>query len=296
MKGKPVKAIFLLISGLFLVVPLCLGGAQDHALIYEPLINRLTEDGLDANYVLRIFDDPRSEPLPSLVTFSLFPREVPDAYRQFLTWESIQRAKRFLRENEKLLGGMEDRFRVEREVVVAILLIESRLGENIGQYRVIPALATTALLDTPENLWCNFLTLSVVNPDISFEGVRERAQKRARWAYEELRCFLKMARQETTDPLEIRGSYAGALGMAQFVPSSYLAFAYRQKNLEHWIRSKEESVFSVANYLRSHGWKKSLSMEAKKRVLWSYNHSKPYVDTVLQIAKQITDARRASAR
>lgn len=291
------RAAFFILWSLFLVVASSSGLAtQDHLLSYEQLINRLARDGLDSNYVLRIFDDTRSEPLPALMTLSLFPREVPDAYLQFLTPESIQRAKTFLRANERLLAEMEERYPVEKEIVVAILLIESRLGENIGQYRVIPALASLALLDAPENLWCNFLTLRAVSPDIPFEGFRERAQKRAQWAYEELKCFLRIARQETTDPLEIRGSYAGALGMAQFVPSSYVTFAYRQKNLEHWIRSKEEAVFSIANYLKSHGWKKGLSQERKKRIVWFYNHSKPYVDTVLQIARQIRNERRASAQ
>lgn len=297
MKGRPLRAPFFILCGLFLLVASSSGlFAQDHLLAYEQLINRLARDGLDSNYVLRIFDDPRSEPLPALMTLSLLPREVPDAYLQFLTPESIQRAKRFLRVNERLLAEMEERYPVEKEIVVAILLIESRLGENIGQYRVIPALASLALLDAPENLWCNFLTLWAVSPDIAFEGFRERAQKRAQWAYEELKCFLRIARQETTDPLEIRGSYAGALGMAQFVPSSYVTFAYKQKNLEHWIRSKEEAVFSIANYLKSHGWKKGMSHERKKRILWLYNHSKPYVDTVLQIAKRIRNERRASAQ
>lgn len=296
MKRVFVKRAFLFVSFLLLIgVPLP-GRAQDHLLTYEPLINRLARDGLDSHYLLRIFDDPRSEPLPSLTMVSLFPREVPDAYRQFLTPESIQRVKTFLRANEKLLAEMEDRFHVEKEVVVAILLIESRFGENVGQYRVIPALASMTLLDVPENLWCNFLTLWGLNPEISFEGFRERAQKRAQWAYEELKCFLRIARQETTDPLEIRGSYAGALGMAQFVPSSYLTFAFRQKNLEYWIRSKEEAVFSIANYLKSHGWKRSLSRERKKRVLWFYNHSNPYVETVLEIAGRIKNRQRTSSR
>jgi len=99
------------------------------------------------------------------------------------------------------------------------------------------------------------------------------------WAYQELKSFLRIVLRENVDPLEIRGSYAGAVGMAQFVPSSYLSYAESRNGFEKWLTSKEDAVFSIGNYLKSHGWNKNLTLEKKKRVLWYYNHSKPYIDT-----------------
>jgi membrane-bound lytic murein transglycosylase B len=223
----------------------------------------------------------------TLRNISLGSREVQEIYNQFLTPESILLAKNFLRANLKLLRQMESRFHVDKEVVVAILFIESRFGENIGRHRVIPTLASMALLDAPENLWSNYLMLWQIDPELSYEWLEDRAKRRATWAYQELKCFLRIIRDEKLDPLEVRGSYAGALGMAQFIPSSYLAYAHTKKSLENWLFSKEDAVFSIANYLKSHGWKKNLTLEKKKRVLWYYNHSEPYVETTLQIAKQI---------
>jgi membrane-bound lytic murein transglycosylase B len=257
---------------------------------YQPLIYRLARDGFDPEYLSKIFDDPRSEPIPSLMTLRdifLGSREVQEIYNQFLTPESILLAKKFLRANLKLLRQMESRFHVDKEVVVAILFVESRFGENIGRHRVIPTLASMALLDAPENLWSNYLMLWEIDPELSFERLEERARRRAAWAYHELKCFLKIIRDEKIDPLEVRGSYAGALGMAQFIPSSYLAYAHTKKSLENWLFSKEDAVFSIANYLKSHGWKKNLTLEKKKRVLWYYNRSDPYVETTLQIANRI---------
>jgi membrane-bound lytic murein transglycosylase B len=75
--------------------------------------------------------------------------------------------------------------------------------------------------------------------------------------------------------------------MAQFVPSSYLAFAWSKKGLEHWLVSKEEAIFSVANYLKVHGWKKNLPLAKKKRILWYYNRSQPYISTVLEVAQNL---------
>jgi len=142
-------------------------------------------------------------------------------------------------------------------------------------------------MDSTENLRDNFSRLKELDPDLSYEWVEDKGKRRALWAYQELKCFLTIVRDEALDPLEIRGSYAGALGPPQFVPSSYLAFALRQKGLEHWLSSMEEATLSVANYLKLNGWKKKLSKEKKRKVLWSYNHSEPYIETILELASRM---------
>jgi membrane-bound lytic murein transglycosylase B len=113
------------------------------------------------------------------------------------------------------------------------------------------------------------------------------AKRKANWAYDELKCFLRIIQNEEVDPLEFYGSYAGALGMAQFIPSSYLIFAQSNHGLKHWLLNREEAIFSIGNYLNSHGWKRNLPIEKKRKVLWYYNHSEPYVDTILQVAQKI---------
>jgi len=176
---------------------------------------------------------------------------------------------------------------VDKEVVVAILLVESRFGENIGKHRVIPTLASMALMDSPDNLEKNYQTLKENNPELTYEWLEGFAKRRANWAYDELKCFLRIIRDESIDPLEVYGSYAGALGMPQFIPSSYIAFAQSKKGFENWLLNKEEAIFSIGNYLKHHGWKKGLTTEKKRKVLWSYNRSKPYVETILELAQRI---------
>jgi membrane-bound lytic murein transglycosylase B len=60
-----------------------------------------------------------------------------------------------------------------------------------------------------------------------------------------------------------------------------------EKSFEKWLGSREEAIFSIGNYLSSHGWKKKLSIGKKKQVLWQYNRSNPYVETILQVAQKI---------
>jgi membrane-bound lytic murein transglycosylase B len=222
-----------------------------------------------------------------MVYLNLHSRETRELYSKFTTPETILLSKKFLRQNLKTLKMMENRYQVDKEVAVAILLVESRFGENIGKYRVIQTFASMAMMDSPESLQKNFQVLKDTNPDLSYESVEGFAKRRARWAYEELKCFLKIVQYEKIDPLEVYGSYAGALGMPQFIPSSYLVYAYSKKGLENWLLNKEEAIFSIGNYLKSHGWEKNLPIEKKKKVLWTYNHSEPYVETILQLAQKL---------
>jgi membrane-bound lytic murein transglycosylase B len=231
--------------------------------------------------------DARAELNLSLMILSFESRETTDLYAQFLTQEAILLSKKFLRQNLKILRKAENRFYVEKEVIVAILLVESRFGENIGKYRLIPTLVSIALMDSPDHLQKNYLILREKDPDLSYERIEGLAKRKAKWAYHELKCFLNIIRYEKIDPLEVYGSYAGALGMAQFIPSSYLSYALNQEGFENWLLSKEAAIFSIGNYLRSHGWKKGLSIEKKRRILWHYNRSEPYGETILQLAQKI---------
>jgi membrane-bound lytic murein transglycosylase B len=254
---------------------------------YQPLIERLSKDGFDSEFLSKLFKDERADIIPERMVVSLVSRENKELYAPFLTPESILFAKQFLLQNLKQLKEVERRFNVDKEVIVAILLVESRFGENTGKHRVLPTLASMAIMDSPENLQNNYSLLKETDPELSYEWVEEKAKRRANWAYQELKCFLRIIRDETLDPLEVRGSYAGALGMPQFIPSSYLAFAFRQKGFENWLLSQEEAILSIANYLKLNGWKKKIPTEKKRKVLWSYNRSEPYIETILQVADRI---------
>ena len=255
--------------------------------IYQSLVSRLSQDGFDAGFLSRLLMDSRAEPIPSAMSIPLTTREIPEIYEQFLTSEAILLAKKFLQENSTILNEGEMRFSADKEVVTAILLVESRFGENIGKFRLLPTLASMAVMDSPENVEANYSALRVADPEMTYDRVQGVAKKRASWAYQEFKSFLLIVLRENVDPFEIRGSYAGAVGMAQFVPSSYLGYAESKNGFERWLTSKEDAVFSIGNYLKSHGWNKNLPVEKKKRVLWYYNHSKPYIETVLLIAQKI---------
>jgi membrane-bound lytic murein transglycosylase B len=289
---KKGKGFFKILSQTIMTLALCASVVHGQWLTeipsyYEPLFQRLTGEGFDSEFLSKLFSDPRAEWIPGMMTLSLDLTEVPERYAQFLSPESIFLAKKFLKENMKTMKKAESRFQVDKEVIAAILLVESRLGQNIGRYRVFPTLASRAIMDSEENLRRNFSTLREIDPELSYEWMEGVSRKKANWAYHELKCFLTIIRYEEVDPLEVYGSSAGALGMAQFIPSTYLAYALNQSSFEAWLLNKEEAIFSIGNYLKSHGWKKNLPTEKKKRILWAYNRSEPYGTTVLQVAEKL---------
>lgn len=152
-------------------------------------------------------------------------------YRQiFLTPERIRAGVAFWAGNAATLDRAQTRFGVAPEIIVAIIGVETFYGRLTGGHRAIDALATLAF-DYP---------------------------RRASYFTGELEAFLLLTRDQALDPLQLTGSYAGALGMPQFMPSSYRAYAVDFDGDGHadiW-QSPADAIGSVGNYLGQHGWQR----------------------------------------
>ena len=151
-------------------------------------------------------------------------------YRKlFVTKKTIEGGVTFLADHRQTLKRAYDDYGIPPEIIVAIIGIESRYGRNRGKHRVLDSLATLAL----------------------------EYSRRSRFFSSELQHFLVLAGEAALDPLAARGSYAGAMGIPQFMPSSYRRYAVDFDNDQRrdLITSVEDAIGSVANYLAKHGWK-----------------------------------------
>ena len=159
------------------------------------------------------------------------------AYRaRFVEPTRVRAGAAFWRANEKWLALAEEIFGVPAEVVVGIVGVETLYGQQMGNFRVIDALATLAF-DFPP-------------------GRKDRSE----FFRDELENFFVLCHSEGTEPLKLMGSYAGAIGMAQFMPSSFNKYAVDLDGDGHvdLLGSPADVIGSVAHYLAEFGWKRGL--------------------------------------
>lgn len=146
----------------------------------------------------------------------------------FLTDSRINGGIEFWQAYADDLLRAEQKYGVPAEIIVAILGVETRYGGNVGGYRVIDALSTLAFQYPP----------------------------RSPFFRSELEAFLLLTREEDLSVLAPMGSYAGAMGLGQFMPSSYREYAIDFDGDNHrdiWT-NPTDAIGSIANYLRRHGW------------------------------------------
>ena len=148
----------------------------------------------------------------------------------FLTDRRVAGGLKFLRENRRALAAAGEKYGVPPVIITAIIGVETMYGRITGGYRVLDALVTLSF-DYPP---------------------------RSRFFRGELKHFVLLAREEKQMITDLTGSYAGAMGLGQFIPSSYRAYAvdFDGDGFRDIWNNPTDAIGSVANYLAKHGWQR----------------------------------------
>ncbi len=197
----------------------------------QAFINTMVEEhGLERGTVTGLLSEARHQ--QSIIDAITRPAEAMPwkRYRPiFLGEDRIREGAEFWDENAELIARIAREYDVSEAIMVAIIGVETRYGQHRGRHRVLDALATLAFGYPP----------------------------RADFFRRELAQFLLLIDEEGLDPLDIRGSYAGAMGVPQFISSSYRHYAADGDGdgRRDLMNSTADAVASVANYFRAHRWR-----------------------------------------
>lgn len=245
-------------------------------------MGRLIEDGVDSSMVVELFNSDQVVFISSLVPRNLIPSDSPSNYQRFLQENQIQDGLDFLRDHKDQLTPIVNRTKIPLEIVVAMLKIESDLGRNPGSHPVLSTLATLSSINDPK-YWEPIADTTTVSTS---DRVRKRANRRADWAYKELVAFFEACRRFGWSPDEVKGSWAGAFGWAQFLPSSYLRCA-RDGDGDASVNpfTLSDAVASLLCYLEEARW--GDNKRSQRKALHLYNPSASYVDSVMEYAEKL---------
>ena len=212
-----------------------------------PAVVALADDiakqhGLDPNWVRTQIAQARR--LPSVARLM---RPAPTgtaknwhAYRaRFIEPVRLAAGQRFWSTHRETLAQAEATYGVPASLIVGVIGVETLWGQHTGNFRVIDALTTLALDFPPEH---------------------PRAATRQQFFRDELGHFLQLAQQQGLDPQQPRGSYAGAMGWPQFMPSSWQRYAvdFDGNGRIDLFNSPADVIGSVANYFKAFGWQSGL--------------------------------------
>lgn len=186
--------------------------------------------------------------------------EGDNPYDKFLTNQSVQRGRQYLTENQQLLAAVEDSFGVAKEVLVSVLRTESNLGKFTATHQALGV----------------YISILYYSSDTD----------RKAWARRQLSALFAIARVWGQDVTTIRSSYAGAIGLPQFLPTSVRRYAVDgDGDGKVDLFALPDAVYSIANYLTVHGWE-----EGRREAVLAYNPSGLYADCVLDYAAKLQRA------
>ncbi len=251
----------------------------------------MIDRGADSAFIVQCLHHPNTNFLENMLKVNVSGFIKKADYSHNYNAASLKSTREFYAQNQELLKRAQDSTGVPASVITSILWVETKFGKITGTHNVVSVYASLAAAGEAANIDSNkasyrstvFSQDSLVHLDSMVES---RAHRKARWAIDQLMALRDMQTRLPLSIFELKGSWAGAFGWSQFIPSSYLSWAIDGNNDGKVnLFDKEDAAFSVGNYLKVNGWTKERTKQ--EGAVFHYNNSKDYVNCVLKLAELI---------
>lgn len=262
------------------------------------LEKRLAKNNFPRDFVkklLKHYDDSKREQVLKLNVMGFL--IVPD-YTGHVSVDGEQQCRDFLKEHSAAFQAAEKQFGVKKETIAALLWVETRLGANRGNFHVASVYLSLLQGDHSEMTKVLLADLEKKRPNPSralVKKTKDRARIKGRWAVGELWALYKMQKLKPSILIDLKGSYSGAFGYAQFLPSSYIQWArsFKKRDVAD-LSNPNDAIMSVGNYLKKNGYRKGKPASYLK-ALFHYNRSHDYGDTILKLSDTLANQERLSS-
>lgn len=248
--------------------------------------------GLDSAFLIRVAGSFDAEFYDKAVRINLTNySNVPD-YSGHYNRKSVKQVKAFMKENDSLLRAVQKKRGVSKEIISAILWIESRCGTTTGKFHVPSVFLSLLLADDSTSIELSVAnvtkgkTLDSLQMDSVYNQIALRARNKSTWAIKQLQALEAIDKRGVMNVTTLKGSWAGAFGFPQFIPSSYNSWAV-DGNGDGVIDlyTLPDAAHSIANYLRSNGW--TSKKDGQRKAVHHYNNSDAYVNAVFTLAGKL---------
>jgi len=254
---------------------------------WDFLVDEVVKSGVERQIAERYFSDPQM-PERGFIPFAAAPRETQELYQGMLKKNRITEARDCLQKYKALLDRIAQRSHVPARVIASIMYVETGCGKFMGSNPILPRLARLSGLSAPDNVQWNYERLLGLGEKVTHEQIRERAEYLKETFLEQVPALLSLSERTKMNAFDFKGSSAGAFGIPQFLPLSLIRYG-TDGDGDHRINISTipDAAASIATYLEMNGWKKNLTYKQKMAVLFTYNRSEPYGQTVLRIAERL---------
>jgi len=259
--------------------------------VFRTVVDSLIKKGVDTAFINKYVAKNNAKFDERFIKINVTGYLKPADYSYATSDIAVRKSKQFFRENATVLNAAEKKYNVPKEIIVSILWIETRLGDYLGKNHLPSVFFSTALTNAPEYIELNNQVVKETNNTDSMklvllDRVKQRSERKAKWAIDELAAMSEIEKKFGIDFNTVYGSWAGAFGISQFLPSSFLHYAVDGNNDGKIdLFDKNDAIHSVANYLAKHKW--GNTTEQRRKAIWRYNNSNAYVDAVLRLAELI---------